>query len=107
MTQHAMDPLAALLYQIAQSEPQPWYPKVFAESRGVPRDSLDAPLERLRLLGLVELTEWVANNGQGYRLTTAGKRVLYEPRLMAQLQSGTLAQAAPEAEAPPESSWGN
>src|SRR5262245_61943467 len=107
MTEPAMDPLAALLYQIAQSEPLPWYPRVYAESRGAPRDALDGPLERLRMLGLVELTEWVQNNGQGYRITAAGKQVLYNPRLMAQLQAGKLVPAQPAPEPAPEENWGN
>jgi membrane associated rhomboid family serine protease len=106
MTQPGSDPLAALLYAISQSEPQPWYPRTFAESRGVPRDSLDPPLERLRMLGLVELTEWVANLGQGYRLTPAGKRVLYNPRLLVQLAAGTLAPAQAAPEPAPQERWG-
>ncbi len=105
MTRPGMDPLTALLTSISQSGSQPWYPKAYAEQQGVPRESLDVPLERLRMLGLVELTEWVANHGQGYRLTPAGRKVLYNPRQMTQLATGTLPPAAPEPEPPPEAGW--
>jgi rhomboid protease GluP len=101
MTNSSPEPLEALLKQIALAEPQPWYPKAFAESFGIPRESLDAPLERLRLRGLVRLTEWEGGRGQGYALTDEGRRVADDPRLLAQLRNGTLpppAAAEPEPE---------
>jgi membrane associated rhomboid family serine protease len=99
MTNPSPEPLEALLKQIAQAETQPWYPKAFAESFGIPRESLDAPLERLRLRGLVRLTEWQAGTGQGYVLTEEGRRIADDPRLLAQLRNGTL---PPPADAEPE-----
>src|SRR4051794_36360611 len=90
MTTPSPEPLEALLTQIAQAGPQPWYPRAFAETFGIPREALDAPLERLRLRGLVRLTEWQAGTGQGYVLTDEGRRVADDPRLLAQLRNGTL-----------------
>jgi rhomboid protease GluP len=80
------DPLEAILRHCAAAAPKPWYPKLFAEESGVPRDSLDAPLERLRLGGLIQLTEWVEGRGQGYALTSAGQHALQDPRELARLR---------------------
>jgi membrane associated rhomboid family serine protease len=93
------------LHDIATA-PGVWYPKPYADNRGVPRDELDKALERLRMLGLVELTPWEAPHGQGYRLTAHGRRVLYSQSLQSQLVNGTLPAAAPEPEAAPEAAWG-
>src|SRR5262249_27368634 len=98
MTASPTDPLEAILYQCAQAAPQPWYPRPFADAAGIARDSLDPYLDRLRLAGLIELTEWTAEHGQGYRLTTEGKRVLYSPRLLEQARNGTLPPPRPQPE---------
>src|SRR5262249_27184528 len=72
-----------------------WYPRQYAESIGVHRDTLDPFLERLRLRGLISLTPWEKDLGQGYTLTAEGKRVLYNPHLLARLRDGTLPPAPP------------
>lgn len=82
--------LEAILHHCAQAAPQPWYPKTFAETTGTARDSLDAPLNKLRLAGLVRLTDWVQGSGQGYLLTDEGRRVLSNPRELARLRNGQL-----------------
>src|SRR5437867_406286 len=101
MNQPVSDPLEAILYQCAQATPRPWYPRHYAEAIGVPRDRLDPLLERLRLRGLISLTPWEKNLGQGYTLTAEGKRVLYNPHLLARLRDGTLPAAPPPEEAQP------
>lgn len=90
MTDAAGDMLEQILRQCQSSAPQPWYPKHYAETAGVPRDSLDAPLERLRMAGLIRLTDWVQGNGQGYALTPDGARALESPRELARLRDGRL-----------------
>jgi rhomboid protease GluP len=99
MNQPVSDPLEAILYQCAQAMPRPWYPRHYAESIGVHRDTLDPFLERLRLRGLISLTPWEKDLGQGYTLTAEGKRVLYNPHLLARLRDGTLPAAPPPEEA--------
>jgi rhomboid protease GluP len=101
MNQPVSDPLEAILYQCAQATPRPWYPRQYAESIGVHRDTLDPFLERLRLRGLISLTPWEKDVGQGYTLTAEGKRVLYNPHLLARLRDGTLPAAPPPEEAQP------
>jgi rhomboid protease GluP len=98
MNQPATDPLEAILYQCAQAAPRPWYPRQYAESIGIQRDTLDPFLERLRLSGLISLTPWEKDLGQGYTLTAEGKRVLYNPHLLARLRDGTLPVAPPREE---------
>lgn len=71
--------MAELLRAIAASEPAAWYPGEFARSHSVPRDSIDEPLNRLRMSGLVQMSDWEAGKGQGYFLTSDGRRALLHP----------------------------
>ena len=57
MTAPESPSLEQILRLCAESAPRPWYPSAYARDRGVSRDSLDGPLDRLRLAGLVELTD--------------------------------------------------
>ncbi len=93
MTDPATEHLERILQECARAAPHPWYPRAYAEATGVPRDRLDPALERLRLRGLVRLTEWEPGDGQGYALTPEGEQVLKSPRLLAQLRAGHLPQA--------------
>ncbi len=88
MADLALDPLENILRQCEAAAPEPWYPKLFAEAAGVARDSLDAPLETLRLAGLIRLTDWVQGRGQGYVLTPEGTAALQEPRILARVREG-------------------
>src|SRR5919204_6537911 len=90
MPESAPHPLEEILQQCAAAEPEPWYPSVYAQATGISRDSLDPYLDRLRLGGLIRLTEWVQGRGQGYTLTSAGKEVLASPRELARLRAGKL-----------------
>jgi membrane associated rhomboid family serine protease len=103
MTPSVNDPLEAILRLCAATAPKPWYPKQYAAEAGVSRDALDAPLERLRLAGFVQLTEWVEGNGQGYALTPAGRRALQNPRELDRLNANraVLPDAAPPRPARP------
>ncbi len=78
----------ALLQLCAAAAPRPWYPKEYAKSSGVPRDSLYSPLNDLRIAGLLKLTEWTKDSGQGYELTELGQQVLRNPVHLAQLRAG-------------------
>ena len=71
--------LHTILRLCAAAAPTPWYPRTSPAPPDFPRDQLDTSLERLRLGGLIALTEWVAGHGQGYVLTPAGKRALDNP----------------------------
>lgn len=90
MTVQASDLLETILRQCQAAEPEPWYPKLYAESSGVPRDNLDAPLEKLRMGNLIRLTEWVQGRGQGYQLTPEGRHVLSNGRELAKVRDGKL-----------------
>ena len=105
MSEVAMPPLEMILRQCASAAPQPWYPKQYAQKSGVSRDSLDPHLDRLRLGGFVQLTEWTKDFGQGYQLTPAGKDLLDRPRLLDDVRQGNLPEGRPpepEAAAQPE-----
>lgn len=70
--------LAALLRTIAAT-PAPWYPaSVVLDDRA----QLDEGLNRLRVAGLVRLTDWEPGRGQGYAITTEGQRALNRPGLL-------------------------
>jgi rhomboid protease GluP len=62
--------------------PEPLYPVRYAQARGIDRVALDEALDRLRLGGLLRLTEWVQGLGQGYTLTPAGMQALENPRIL-------------------------
>src|SRR5262249_26987678 len=88
MAELSADPLESILRQVASAAPEPWYPKLHAESSGVPRDSLDAPLEKLRLANLIRLTDWVQGRGQGYVLTPEGMHALNDEKALASVRDG-------------------
>ena len=90
MAETTLSPLELILRQCAATEPEPWYPSAFARETNTPRDSLDPHLDRLRLGGFIELTEWQAGKGQGYRLTPEGHELLDRPRLLTGLRNGQL-----------------
>jgi membrane associated rhomboid family serine protease len=90
MTESTSDLLEAILRQCQAAEPEPWYPKLYAETSGVPRDSLDAPLEKLRMANLIRLTEWVQGRGQGYQLTKEGRHTLSNGRELAKVRNGEV-----------------
>src|SRR5436305_64565 len=89
-----------LLRQCLAADPAPLYPKEYAQSAGVDRDSLYGPLNDLRIANLVQLTEWVRGKGQGYVITPLGKEVLADPVVLGQLREGK-SPAAPVAKAEP------
>ena len=75
------DLLLQLLQACAASAPEPLYPARYAAAHKVDRDVLDVGLEELRRRGLVKLTDWVREAGQGYALTEAGRQALESKRL--------------------------
>jgi membrane associated rhomboid family serine protease len=85
----AVQPTPEELFRLcAAAAPKPWYPKVYARSSNVPRDSLDVPLIDLRMANLVKLTDWEPGIGQGYVLTPFGGEALQNPTLLTQLCRG-------------------
>src|SRR6267378_5751680 len=90
MTGTEPNPLEMILRLCAAEAPKPWYPSVYTQTTGEPRDRLDPHLDRLRLGGFVQLTDWVQGKGQGYALTPAGGQLLEQPRLLARLRNGDL-----------------
>ena len=88
MSESVLPTHESLLKLCAAAAPRPWYPKDYAKTSGVPRDSLDAPLNDLRIAGLVKLTEWTKDLGQGYVLTETGEQVVNNPVHLAQIRAG-------------------
>lgn len=89
--------MSELLRAIAASEPHPWFPSEFAKTSGKPREAFDESLNRLRVAGLVRMTDWEAGKGQGYFLTTEGQRALGQPAQI--VESRTNAPSAPQSKA--------
>lgn len=77
-----------LLRECQATSPQPWYPSTYVKETGLDRGMVDSELDRLRMSGLLQLTDWVQGNGQGYVLTPEGAQVLQSPRLLRQLRDG-------------------
>src|SRR5262249_12680362 len=55
------------------------FPSDYCQSNGVARDSLDEPLNQLRLAGLIWIAHWATGRGQGYALTPAGGEAGNQP----------------------------
>src|SRR5208282_4150701 len=101
MAKTSTDLLEIILRECAASGTQPWYPSVYAQETGVPREALDASCDELRLGGLVRLTDWVQGRGQGYVLTPEGMEAVQSPRLLGRLRAeGVPAPTAPTATTP-------
>jgi membrane associated rhomboid family serine protease len=100
MSDAALPPLEMILRQCADKAPEPWYPSLYARETGTPRDSLDPHLDRLRLGGFVQLTEWESGKGQGYRLTPEGKELLLRQRLLDGVRNGQLPERRAEPQRP-------
>jgi membrane associated rhomboid family serine protease len=83
--------LEMILRECAAAAPEPWYPSSYAQQTGVSRDRLDTDLDRLRLGGLVSLTDWVQGKGQGYALTAEGAELLASPRRLQRLRDNGVA----------------
>jgi membrane associated rhomboid family serine protease len=101
MAELTTENLESVLRSIAAAGPEPWYPKLHAESSGVARDSLDAPLEKLRVAGLIRLTDWVKDRGQGYVLTPEGTGALNDGKTLARVRDGKLSLPSTSSHAVP------
>jgi membrane associated rhomboid family serine protease len=84
--------LEYILRQCAAAAPQPWYPSSFQQP-DVPTNMLDEALDRLRLAGLVQLTDWVQGRGQGYALTPEGVEVMSDTGVLSRLRQGDVPKA--------------
>src|SRR5712692_1725370 len=96
-----LDSLETILRQCAEAAPSPWYPSEYSRTKGIQRDYLDPHLDRLRMAGLIHLTDWVQGQGQGYALTPDGEYVLQTPRELARLRAGQLNHAREVLQEPP------
>src|ERR1700736_301763 len=94
MTDPARDIPELILRQCAAAAPNPWFPSVYVRDTGIVRDQLEAPLDALRMLGLVRIADWAQGQGQGYALTPEGEQVLQNTRVLAQLRAGKYEPAA-------------
>jgi membrane associated rhomboid family serine protease len=87
--------LLQLLRACADCAPAPLYPAQFARERNLDREQLDVGLDELRRRGLLKLTDWVKDLGQGRALTDAGEQALKTRRLTpASASAPTAANAA-------------
>jgi membrane associated rhomboid family serine protease len=93
--------LLEVLRACAQTAPQPLQSAAFASDSGLDRAVLDQALDELRLLGLVRLTEWTPDGGQGYAVSAEGEMVLRNPDLIRATRRGNMEAAAtsPDVEA--------
>jgi membrane associated rhomboid family serine protease len=76
-----------ILLMVSANAPHPWYPRTGPFPPELGREQLDAQLDQLRLAGLIALTEWTPEHGQGYVLTEGGKQVLNDPRELERLRA--------------------
>ena len=78
----------AILRMCARTAPQPWYPRLYAQSVGMSPDGLYPYLEDLWLDGLVQKAEGLPETGPGLTLTPAGLDVLNDPAVLQRLKEG-------------------
>jgi membrane associated rhomboid family serine protease len=89
-------PREKILLLCATAAPHPWYPRTGPIPPGLEREQLDVYLDQLRLAGLVALTEWTPEHGQGYVLTEAGKQVLDDPGELERLRANRPLRTKPD-----------
>lgn len=85
-----------LLQACADRAPEPLYPAHFAREQNIDRDQLDYGLDELRRRGLVKLTDWVKDFGQGRALTEAGENALKSRNLAPVAEKNQAAQPIDE-----------
>ena len=78
----------AILRMCAKSAPQPWYPRLYAQSVGMSQNALYAFVEDLWLDGLVQKAQGSPETGPGLTLTPAGLDVLQDPAALERLKEG-------------------
>lgn len=100
MADAVLHPLETILRLCAAAGAEPWYPSSYAKSSGVDRNSLDEPLNDLRLAGLIKLTDWTKDRGQGCLLTPDGKALLDDARALERLRTGKVPEQQPPPQAP-------
>jgi membrane associated rhomboid family serine protease len=83
-----MHAFEAILRMCAATAPQPWYPRLYAQSVGMSQASLYRYLEDLWLDGLVQKAEGSPETGPGLTLTPAGLDVLNDPAALQRLTEG-------------------
>ena len=101
----------------AAAWPKPWYPRVYAQSAGIPQEQLYYYLEDLWLDGLVQKAEGSPETGPGLTLTEAGRDVLDDPAALQRLkegravkpgdQGGAVREAYPPADPADRHAWGD
>ena len=67
-----------------------FHPRTDADALPIDRARVDEALDHLRTGGFIEIADWLADKGQGYRLTDAGAAALADPR---RLEKPTVPQA--------------
>jgi membrane associated rhomboid family serine protease len=72
----------------AQTAPEPWYYRVYAEQTGADRGQLLDVLEMLHLEGLIQKAPGNAETGPGITLTERGRQVVEDPEAMQRLVAG-------------------
>jgi membrane associated rhomboid family serine protease len=105
MSNSAAPTFEGLLRLVEAAAPGPWYPKAYAAGESLPREQLDPLLNDLRMAGLLSMTDWSKETGQGYVLTSLGREVLNNPQVLSRLRDGTkvtlrVQEETPEAERP-------
>src|SRR5581483_4159401 len=88
MTEPAEPTVEEILRWCLEASPQPWYPSAYSKASGVPREQLDPILDRIRMAGIIRLTDWVRDLGQGYTLTPEGRDLLDDASAMRQVKAG-------------------
>ena len=77
---------------------QTWFPARHARTTGIPRDSLDRPLNELRAAELIRVVDWVRGIGQGYTLTLDGEAAALGKKPEPALSSSPVNAVKPELE---------
>lgn len=91
MTEPVSPTAESILQLCAAAAPNPWYPAQFVRTTGIRREILDPILDQLRMAGLIHLTDWVQDYGQGYALTPQGAYALQNPRTLTRQQTAAAA----------------
>src|SRR5436305_7857660 len=104
MSQSAPTP-DAVLRLCAAADQAPWFPSEYAQASGIDRNSLDDPLNQLRIAGLLRIGGWEPGKGQWYVLTGAGQEAVANPGGVARMRNEPAHVVVPQTRASRLTAW--
>jgi membrane associated rhomboid family serine protease len=98
MTETGQRPLETILRNCAAQAPAAWFPSRDPQLAHLDPRHLNDCLNRLRMAGYIDLSDWKDEWGQGFRLTERGRNLLSDPEQLTMIERSTLPSEAESAQ---------